>query len=492
MAEQLTFTKEEVLAEIEKQQARKKSWGSNLLILVISLVIFFQLGLFESSLVDILIIIVVLLVHEAGHFIGMRQFGYRNVQMFFIPFFGAAVAGQSQNVSASKKAIVSLLGPVPGVLLGIILLFVYAFTRTPICLKFAMMLVIINSFNLLPFFPLDGGRVLHDVLFSRNRYIELFFKILAALALIGVGLLLEAWLLAIFGLANLLTLAIPFKLARIATDVRRSLAAEATANAEPNSIDPGQGPPIVQFLAAQSTQPLSPEPLTQSTPDTTNTGDSPTIPPHIAQEIIDRVCRRFSPSTSLNSVANFTKDIWERIHARPPGIGATIALLFGYILCFILSLAATLGLAAVSMLGSNAFVESKIVEYRDGQGRLLKKEQVYVRGNLAVENEVDPNEMLYHGKTVGYDYDGSITHEGIWHHGRKDGQWKEYDSEGMLISVTTFDKGKFVSRKQLENDRWVEENWDDLSDGQREMFTNDMEGPPRGPEPAEMPPAESD
>ena len=32
-----------------------------------------------------------LLFHEAGHWVTMRIFKYRNLQMFFIPMFGAAV-----------------------------------------------------------------------------------------------------------------------------------------------------------------------------------------------------------------------------------------------------------------------------------------------------------------------------------------------------------------------------------------------------------------
>ena len=38
----------------------------------------------------------------------MRAFKYRNVQMFFIPFFGAAVTGRNFSVAGYKKAIVSL------------------------------------------------------------------------------------------------------------------------------------------------------------------------------------------------------------------------------------------------------------------------------------------------------------------------------------------------------------------------------------------------
>ncbi|MHC4619469.1 MAG: site-2 protease family protein [Planctomycetota bacterium] len=234
--QQKAYTCDEILAEIERQQSEKKSWLKNLFILLISLFIFFRLGLFESGVSDLVIIIVVLLIHEAGHFIGMRLFGYRNVQMFFIPLFGAAVSGQSRNVPAYKKALVALLGPVPGIVLGIVSAIAYAVTKNPIFRRFMIMFLLIkifrrfmimflliNTFNLLPFFPLDGGRFLHEVLFSRNRYVELCFTILASLALIGLGLLMKAWLLAVFGLFTLVGAQFPFKVASIANQVRPRL-----------------------------------------------------------------------------------------------------------------------------------------------------------------------------------------------------------------------------------------------------------------------------
>jgi hypothetical protein len=43
----------------------------------------------------------------------MRIFHYRDVRMFFIPFFGAAVSGRHYNIAGWKKAVVSMMGPVP-------------------------------------------------------------------------------------------------------------------------------------------------------------------------------------------------------------------------------------------------------------------------------------------------------------------------------------------------------------------------------------------
>ena len=115
----------------------------------------------------------------------MRPFGFRDVRMFFIPFFGAAVSGRPRGAAAWKEAAVTLLGPLPGIAAGVALV-VWATTRHyPDALSFRVVeaLLVLNVFNLLPFGFLDGGRFLERVLFSRHRVLEVAFVALGSLAL---------------------------------------------------------------------------------------------------------------------------------------------------------------------------------------------------------------------------------------------------------------------------------------------------------------------
>jgi len=126
---------EQVQKELEKKESRVKSFIKNIGILLVSLILFFSLGLFNNSVSGIVIIILVLFIHELGHFIGMKLFKYKDVHMFFIPLLGAAVAGEETNPSGAKKALISLCGPVPGIILGIICAISYAITRQDILLN---------------------------------------------------------------------------------------------------------------------------------------------------------------------------------------------------------------------------------------------------------------------------------------------------------------------------------------------------------------------
>jgi tetratricopeptide (TPR) repeat protein len=132
-------------------------------------------------------LIVVALLHEAGHFVGMRVFGYRNVKMFFIPLFGAAVSGRRYGAPAWQEAVVLLLGPLPGLFLALFLA-AGGFVPSPDhwLSTFTTMLIVINAFNLLPIKPLDGGRLLDVLFFARQPLLAVGFQVLTFVCLAGL------------------------------------------------------------------------------------------------------------------------------------------------------------------------------------------------------------------------------------------------------------------------------------------------------------------
>jgi Zn-dependent protease len=156
------------------------------------------LGLFALSMLSTFgkqlgIVVVVLLLHETGHFLGMRLFGYRNLRMFFIPFFGAAASGKKHAAPAWQQAIVLLLGPLPGIVLAAILTAAMGLGLNDSLGNGVLLLVIINAFNLLPLVPLDGGRLL-DVLFCWGRpWLAVGLQVFAAVALGTLAWFSAAW-----------------------------------------------------------------------------------------------------------------------------------------------------------------------------------------------------------------------------------------------------------------------------------------------------------
>jgi Zn-dependent protease len=169
----------------------------------------------------LLILVGVLFFHELGHWVGMRLFGYRDVKMFFIPFFGAAVSGKNEGAPQWQQAIVLLLGPMPGIILGCSLLFWNLAFPHSVVLELGCWLVGLNAFNLLPLVPLDGGRLLNLIIFSRHRILETVFLAVTASLVIGLGLWLKEPIFALLGVGGLAMIPMQYRSARAAEAIRQ-------------------------------------------------------------------------------------------------------------------------------------------------------------------------------------------------------------------------------------------------------------------------------
>jgi Zn-dependent protease len=118
----------------------------------------------------------VLLFHEGGHVLAMKIFGYRDVTMLFIPFLGALATAKKEDASLTEKVLISLAGPVPGLVIGIGLAIAFS-NENPLSIvsdnpswimPLSWTLIGLNLFNLLPVYPLDGGQIADLLLFSSN------------------------------------------------------------------------------------------------------------------------------------------------------------------------------------------------------------------------------------------------------------------------------------------------------------------------------------
>lgn len=279
----------EKLVEIENP---KKSIWKNLLYLAISILLFVSLGLLVNPVINLAILIGVLVIHETGHYTAMTLFGYRDVKVFFIPLFGAAVSGRAQNISATKKAIVSLAGPLPGIFLGFVLGISSILFDSLLLSQVALMLVFINGFNLLPVFPFDGGRFLFDVVFSRNRYGEAIFKFIAGGALVIGAIYLQDIFIGIIGLIVLISIGGSVKIGSIAKDLKKE----------------HDFRPYNSLLEA---------------------------PPEVIDEAITNILDEFPRVHNPKALANQTSELWNRLSATPPKLLTSVGLVILYIFSWV-------------------------------------------------------------------------------------------------------------------------------------------------------------
>jgi Zn-dependent protease len=106
-----------------------------------------------------IVFVLLILVHELGHYVTFRNFGIQADLPFFIPGFGAFVAPRGPQFSLTIEALAALAGPVYGLLASGLCYYVGVTTHDPFWIACAYTGCLINAINLLPVPPLDGGHI---------------------------------------------------------------------------------------------------------------------------------------------------------------------------------------------------------------------------------------------------------------------------------------------------------------------------------------------
>jgi Zn-dependent protease len=161
---------------------------------IFSLALYLVLGYYIfHSFKMLLMITAIVLFHELGHFFAMKYFRYKDLGIFFIPLLGAYVSGTKREVSQKESAIILLAGPLPGIIVGIILYMLY--DKDPSLAvagisfyTISLSLIILNLINLIPVYPLDGGQLLNRVFLDEESWISKGFVFLSAGFLCWVAL----------------------------------------------------------------------------------------------------------------------------------------------------------------------------------------------------------------------------------------------------------------------------------------------------------------
>ncbi len=193
-------------------------------------------GAIFVTLALILAVFALLVVHETAHALTARRFGITTRDIVLLPIGGIARLDRMPR-EPKQELLIAVAGPAVNVVFGIVLYAILAFsggiselrelaaaesTRITPSLILAQLFAInltLTVFNLLPAFPLDGGRVLRAVLAMRRKnYLS------ATLAAARIG---RAFAL-LFGLVGLFVLDNPM-LVVIALFVWLSAASEASA-----------------------------------------------------------------------------------------------------------------------------------------------------------------------------------------------------------------------------------------------------------------------
>jgi Zn-dependent protease len=106
--------------------------------------------------------VLLILVHELGHYVEARRQGLNPQLPVFIPFLGAYVALRNQPFDPWRNALVSVAGPFAGGVAALACLVYGSAVDSDLLRALAYAGFMLNLFNLIPIAFLDGGHILRS------------------------------------------------------------------------------------------------------------------------------------------------------------------------------------------------------------------------------------------------------------------------------------------------------------------------------------------
>lgn len=123
------------------------------------------LSVVTGHFLEVITLFAIVLIHEIGHVAMARELGWTVTEVQLLPFGGVATMEDAYATDPLDEIVVALAGPFLNVvMMGVSYLFWYGELWTEEWARFFLVSnATIALFNLLPIWPLDGGRILQAV-----------------------------------------------------------------------------------------------------------------------------------------------------------------------------------------------------------------------------------------------------------------------------------------------------------------------------------------
>jgi stage IV sporulation protein FB len=151
------------------------------------------LSLMTGHFVEVLTLFVIVVIHELGHVAIARELGWTVTDIQLLPFGGVATIEDAVAADPLDEIVVALAGPFLNiVMMAISLLFWWTNVWTAEWTRFFVTSnMLIAAFNMLPIWPLDGGRIVQALLcyrFPYRRAVMISLAVSSALAAFLLGI----------------------------------------------------------------------------------------------------------------------------------------------------------------------------------------------------------------------------------------------------------------------------------------------------------------
>jgi Zn-dependent protease len=145
-------------------------------------------------------LVLILIVHEYGHYLAAKRCGYPPRLWLHIPFFGARMEAHEFR-SQNDEAFIAYGGPLLGGICSFALFGLWLALPIESAWRYNLYVISIasaflNLFNLIPLLPLDGGRIMHAIL-PRMSLAVGFAALITASYLFKEAAFLVVWILVV-------------------------------------------------------------------------------------------------------------------------------------------------------------------------------------------------------------------------------------------------------------------------------------------------------
>lgn len=145
---------------------------------------------------EMLMLLTIIIVHELGHAVGAAYFKWRIKSITILPFGGMVETEEYGNRTLREDLIVTILGPLQHLWLFLVAFLLYSIgiMEQSTFSTFVYVNGAVCLFNLLPIWPLDGGKLLFLLLSLRYSFLRSHRLILQSSFITG-SLFMLSWLL---------------------------------------------------------------------------------------------------------------------------------------------------------------------------------------------------------------------------------------------------------------------------------------------------------
>jgi stage IV sporulation protein FB len=160
------------------------------------LIAFIGISIVTGTFIEMILIFSIVFIHEMGHYGMAKYFGWRIKRVMLWVFGGVMETEEHGNKSIKEEMLVAIAGPIQHLFIYA-LLFILMYTgwiTEPVYDKAMYYNTVILLFNLLPVWPLDGGKLLFlglSMIYPYKQALHIIFLFSLVLSLIlGIGYLL--------------------------------------------------------------------------------------------------------------------------------------------------------------------------------------------------------------------------------------------------------------------------------------------------------------